>query len=237
MSSTQHLKRTSMPNSWPVKKKNITFIGKPNSGSHKLEYVVSALVILRDVLEYASTAKEARQIVNTEEVLVNGKRITDAKFAVGIFDVIEIKKTAEKFTVLFNEFGRISLVPTKDNLIYLRVSKKTTIAKDKVQLNFMNGFNQIVDLKVANSVKVNDTIVFDFVKKAIKSTLNLKEGNFVYIFNGKFKGEFAQIKGFVAYNGLAKDLAQIEIDGQVHSTSKDYCYTIGSKAADIVRFQ
>lgn len=226
-----------MPNSWPVKKKNITFIGKPNCGSHKLDYVVSVLVVLRDVLNYASTAKEAKQIIHTEEVLVNGKRINDVKFAVGIFDVLEIKKTSEKFTVLFNEFGRISLVPTKDNLIYLKITNKSTLPKGKIQLNFMNGFNIIVDTKVSNGLNIGDTVVYDFVKKAIKSTLNLKQGNFVYIFDGKFKGEFAKVEGFVTYNGLAKDLVKIEISGNVHSTAKEYCYVIGSKAADIGRFQ
>lgn len=226
MANGRHLKRTSMPNSWPVKKKNITFVTKPNAGSHKLKYVTPVVVILREVLGYAQTTKDAKYIVHNKEVLVNGKKVTDVKFAVGMFDIFELSETKEKFVVIFDEVGRLKLVPTKDSTITLKVASKTILKSGKFQLNMMNGYNILVDEKTFKKVSVQDSVVYDFAKKAVKKTLELKEGSQVYLFDGKFKGCFATVKGFTLYNGLANDLVTLEIEGNEASTAKAYCYVI-----------
>ena len=237
MGNAQHLKRHVAPVAWPIKRKNITFIAKPNPGSHKLKYSTCVLILLRDVLKYGETAKEVKLIVHNKEVLVNGKKISDVKFPVGLFDVFEIKDTKERYTLLFDEVGKIKLVNTKDNTIYLKVSKKTITPGKKYQLNFMNGFNAFVDEKSFKSTKVNDTVVYDLDKKKSLSTINLKQGVYAYIFDGKFQGHFGLIKEFVSYNGLTKDVTHIEIDGVVHTTAKDYCFAIGTKKEDLKSFE
>lgn len=226
MANSRHLKRTSMPNSWPVKKKNITFVTKPNAGSHKLKYVTPVVVILREVLGYAQTAKDAKFIVHNKEVLVNGKKVTDIKTAVGMFDIFELAETNEKFVVIFDEVGRLKLVPTKESTVTLKVASKTKLKSGKFQLNMMNGYNVLVDEKTFKKVSVQDSVVYDFAKKAVKKTVELKEGAQVYLFDGKFKGQFATVKGFTLYNGLAKDLVTLELNGTEASTAKDYCYVI-----------
>lgn len=227
-----------MPVSWPVKRKNITFVGKPNPGSMKREYVVSVTVLLRDVLGYAQTAKDVKYIVNNGQIVVNGREVKDAKFACGIFDVFEIKKTNEKYVILFSaEEKNLKLVPTKDDLIYLKVAGKTITPGKKFQMNFSNGYNLLVDEKTFKSVSVQDTVVYDFANKKVVSTIALKEGVFAYIFDGNFKGHFAQIKSFVSYKGLTRDVAQITLDNAEHSTAKDYCFVVGEKKEDLKRFQ
>ncbi|MCA9458926.1 MAG: 30S ribosomal protein S4e [Nanoarchaeota archaeon] len=235
--NSRHLKRHSMPVSWPIKRKNINFITKPKAGSHKLGYVVPVVVLLRDVLGYAKTLKEAKLIVYTGDVLVNGKKITDVKYPCGIFDTFEIKESKEKYTIIFNELGKVKLVPSKDDLIYLKVSGKTLLSGKKFQINFMNGFNIVVDEKTAKGIKVNDSIVYDFTKKKVMNVLPFKEGSFVYIFDGKFKGQFGEIKSLTAYHGLSRDIALLNVKKKEHSTAKDYCFTIGSSAADLKRFE
>jgi small subunit ribosomal protein S4e len=235
-SNRRHLKRTSMPNSWPIQKKTITFVGKPKPGSHKREYVVSTLILLRDILGYAHNAKEAKYIVNNQEFLVNGRQIKDIKAAIGIFDIIEIPATKEKFTVLFNTFGKITLVPTKSNELYLKVAKKTALKKGRFQINAMNGYNVLVDEKTFKSISVNDTVVYDFSKKKVVKTLPLKEGSFVYLFDGKYTGQFGKVISFTEYHGISKTIASLEIDGVEQSTVKDYCYVIGTNKEDIKGF-
>lgn len=225
-----------MPTSWQIKRKNITFIAKPNPGSYKLDYVSNIVVILRDVLGYAKTAKEVKFIVNDSDVLVNGKKINDIKAPCGMFDILEIKKTSEKFTIIFDTYGKIKLVPVTDSSLYLKVSNKKMLSKGKFQLNFMNGFNTVVDEKTFNSVKVEDTVVFDIDKKKISKVIPLKENSFVYVFDGKFKGSFGKVQKFDIYNGLTRDVAEIEVEGEPHSTAKDYCFAIGDKKEDLRRF-
>lgn len=236
MGNNQHLKRHSAPTSWQIKRKNITFVAKPNPGSHKLKYVVPVVVLLRDVLKYAETSKEVKLVLHNKEVLVNGKKVTDTRAPVGIFDVFEIKDTAEKYLVLFNELGRVKLVSKKDSMLYLKVSGKTVMPAGKFQVNFMNGFNIFVDAKTFKSLKVEDTVVYDFDKKKVAEVVSLKEGSFVYVFDGKFKGQFAQVKGFVKQNGVTKDLASVEVAGGTHNTAKEYCFVLGTKKEDLKAF-
>jgi len=236
MGNNQHLKRHVMPTLWPAERKNEKFITKPNPGSHKIKYVVPMVVLLRDVLKYAKTTKEAKFIIHESEVLVNGKKVEDVKFAVGFFDVVEIKKINEKYVVVFDDLGKVKLNPVKDDLVYLKISSKTILPSKKYQLNFMNGFNLIVDEKMFKQVNVNDSIIYDFNKKKIVGNVELKEGNFVYIFDGKFQGNSGKISSFMIYNGLTRDVANIEIDGHIHTTAKDYCFAVGDKKEDLKRF-
>lgn len=225
-SNCRHLKRTNMPTSWPVKRKNITFVAKPNAGSHQLKYVTSVVVLLRDVLGYVQRSKNAKYAIHNEEILVNGKKVTDIKTPVGMFDVFEIKKTNEKFVLVFDEFGKIKLVPNKDDTITLKVSKKTITKSKTFQLNFMNGYNIVVDEKTFKAVSVQDSVVYDYAKKKVVKTLALAEKAQVYLFDGKFKGQFATVTGFTLYNGLTKDLVELTIGNEKHSTAKDYCYVV-----------
>lgn len=237
MANSRHLKRHSMPTSWQIKRKNIAFISKPNPGSHKLEYCSSIIVVLRDILGLAKTAKEVKYIVNNTDVLINGKKITDIKAPCGMFDIIEIKKTGEKYIVVFDTLGKIKLVPTKDDQLYLKISNKKMLPGKKYQLNFMNGFNLVVDEKTFNSIKAEDTIIYDIDKKKVSGVVALKEGSFVYIFDGKYKGNLGKITKFDIYNGLTRDVAEVDVEGEAHSTAKDYCFAIGTKKEDLNRFK
>ncbi len=237
MANSRHLKRTSMPISWPVQRKLITFISRPVPGSYNRKYVVSLTVLLRDILKIAKTSKEVKFIVHNKEVLVNGKEVSESKYACGMFDIVEIKSSEEKFTILFDEFGKVRIIPVKDNLLYLKVSSKTIASGKKYQINFMNGYNIFVDEKTFKSVKVNDTIIYDYKSKKVSKTVPLKEGSFTYIFDGKYKGKFGEVKSFVHFNGVAKDTVQVQIADELHTTAKDYCFAIGLKKEDLKRFE
>ena len=204
MSDTRHLKRHSMPKSWPVMRKNVKYITRPRPGAQKREYAVSMVVLLRDVQGSVHNLREAKYALHNTEVLVNGRRVKDTKFSVSIFDIVEIKATGEKLRVLFDTYGKIKLVPTKDDLVISKVKKKSLAPGKKFQLGLFNGYTVFVDEKTFKNVKVEDTVSYDFTKKKIVEHLPLKEGSFVYIFDGNLRGNVGEVKAFVLYNGLAR---------------------------------
>ena len=224
-----HLKRTSMPTSWNLKRKNTTFVKKPNPGSHKKNLTTSIVNLLRDELKFALNLKEAKFIVSSSNIFVNGKKVNDTKFPVGIFDLVEFKDISKKFMVILNEFGKISLLETKEDLIFLKVTSKTILKKRGLQINFANGYNIFTDEKVSNKAGVGDTILYDFKNKKIVKIQSLKEGIFAYIFDGKFKGNFCKITNILNFNGLSADKIEILINGKKNSTAKKYCFVIGEE--------
>lgn len=235
-SHSRHLKRHSMPTAWPIQRKTIPFVSRPNPGSHKREYVVSVLILLRDVLGVARNAKEAKFITNNQEILVNGKQTKNIKYPVGLFDVVEIPLTKEKYTVLFDEYGKVKLASASDDNVLLKVSGKKQIKGGKFQLNLMNGYNLIVDEKTFKATNVEDTIAYDFKKNKVTSTIALAPKSYVFIYDGKFQGQYGQVKEFTSYNGLTKDAVEVTIGKEDHKTIKEYCYAIGTKADDMKRF-
>ena len=82
--SSSHMKRLTMPRSWPLPRKSTIWIQKPNPCGHSLEHCMPLGVILRDVLGVALTRREAKRIVHSKLVKVDGNTETDVGRGVGL---------------------------------------------------------------------------------------------------------------------------------------------------------
>ncbi len=84
---TRHQKRLSVPKSWPVERKTGTFTVKAGAGPHG-EEGVPLLIVLRDVLGYVDSKKEAQYALNHQSILVNGNVASDVRRPIGMFDIL-----------------------------------------------------------------------------------------------------------------------------------------------------
>ena len=92
MGSRKHLKRYKAPKSWPIHPKEDTWTVKPSAGSHSINDSIPLTLVIRDVLKLADNSREAKRIINSGNVLVDGRVVKDYKFPVGFMDIIEIPK-------------------------------------------------------------------------------------------------------------------------------------------------
>jgi len=99
----QHLKRLASPRTWPIAKKTLTFIARPNPGPHKLEHQIPITVFLRDLVELVMTSKEVKQILHNKDCLVDGTICHDNKRPVGLMDIVSLPKAKENFRLLINK--------------------------------------------------------------------------------------------------------------------------------------
>ena len=109
MGSRKHLKTYKAPKTWPIHPKEDTWTVKPSAGSHSIENSLSLTLVIRDILKLADNSREAKRIINSGNVLVDGRVIKDYKFPVGFMDIIEIPKTGEVYRVLLDKKGRLQL--------------------------------------------------------------------------------------------------------------------------------
>ena len=107
---SNHQKRLSVPNSWPVERKEETYTTKAGAGPHG-EDGVPLLIVLRDVLGYADSKKEARYALDRDSVLVNGTPAADERRPIGMFDILAFREREEYYRVFPDEGGRLSLTP------------------------------------------------------------------------------------------------------------------------------
>jgi small subunit ribosomal protein S4e len=188
MGKKQHLSRLAAPRTWPVERKRSKWIAKPSAGAHSIKKSLPLVVVLRDILKLVKTSKDVKNLLNERAILVNNRKLTDIKFAVGLFDVISLPKIKESYRVLINKQNKFSLVKIAEseaNTLLLRIDNKRTVSKGKTQINFMNGWNQLVS---KGNYKTSDVVVFDTKTNKLVSTLNLKVGSIVYFIGGKHAG-------------------------------------------------
>ena len=88
--SSSHMKRLTMPRSWPLPRKSTIWIQKPNPCGHTLEHCMPLGVVLRDVLGVAQTRREAKRIVHSKLVKVDGNLESDSGRGVGLMDVLTV---------------------------------------------------------------------------------------------------------------------------------------------------
>jgi small subunit ribosomal protein S4e len=209
----QHLKRIAAPRTWRIDRKTSTFTVRPKPSGHPMEAGMSLGVVLRDMLGYAGTFREARSLLQRQEVLVDGKRRFDPRYHLGLFDILQFPTLKKTYHLLYDAKGYLELKETDAKKI-CRVMGKTMLPKGKVQLHLHDGKNVLFD----KDVKVGDSVVLDIKKMTITEVLPLKEGAQVYLTNGKHRGDF----GVVEKLDGAK--ATYKRDGKSIETAKSYLF-------------
>jgi len=214
-----HLKRLSMPKSWPIKRKGIKFVIKSKPGPHSLDTSIPLGIVLRDILRYCNTMREAKFILNNKIILVDGRRRKDYRFPVGLFDIIRIADIEGAFRVVFDEKGGIKLISDKPLDVKLcKIVGKNKI-KGKMQLKFSDGKTLILDKEGYN---VGDSLFVNLPKMDVKEHIKFEKGALIYLTGGKHIGETGRIDDVVADNIIYKNDKNVLV-----ATLKKYAFPVG----------
>ena len=106
MGKSSHMKRLAMPRSWPLPRKTSVWVQRPDPCGHSIECCMPVGIILRDILGFAGTRKEANQIIQKGIVKVDGKEVKSINRGVGLFDILTIGD--QSFICIFDKRGRLS---------------------------------------------------------------------------------------------------------------------------------
>ncbi len=185
----RHSKRSSIPKTWAgILKKEEKYILKTEPGPHRKELSMPLEVVLK-ILGFAQTKREAKKILNTKNIIVDGRRIKSSKFPVGLFDVLTITETGENFRGTLDENGQLLFKPIKKENSKLKASKiigKTVIRGGKIQINLSDARNIITE-KTQN--KVGDTLLIEVPEQKVVKHLPLEKGAKILLIAGKHSGD------------------------------------------------
>ncbi|HEY7587993.1 MAG TPA: 30S ribosomal protein S4e [Thermoplasmata archaeon] len=187
------MKRLPAPRSWAIPRKTDFWVAKPSPGPHPIERSVPLGLILRDMLHLCDTAREARHILNTRTILVDGRAIVDPKFPVGLMDVLSLGETKAHYRMLVDMRGRLVLVPveaeeTKWKLC--RIEEKTTVRKGRTQLNLHDGRNLLLP---KDQFKTGTTLKVQVPEQKVLGHYELSPGSVSLITGGQHVGELAHV--------------------------------------------
>ena len=228
MGSRKHLKRFKAPKSWPIHPKEDTWTVKPAPGTHAIEDSLPLLVIIRDILGLADNSREAKRLINTGNVLIDGRAKKDYKFPVGFMDILSIPKTGEHYRILLDTKGRLTLHPISAEDAEYKLAKivnKSTVKGGKTQLNLHDGRNVIVE---EDEYSGYDVVCLSVPEQEIKENFTFEEGVVVLVTGGKHTGELGKIQEVIVDQSSKANTVIIEkANKDTFLTLKDYAFVIG----------
>ncbi len=233
----KHLKRKPAPKLWPIHRKESIWTVKPKPGPHPIPSCLPLALIVRDLLGFAKTRKEAKTIVSQEKIMVDGKVGRDELFPAGLMDVISIQDAEKAYRILPSKKG-LTLHPIeKDETGFklCRIESKTVVDEGHIQLNLHDGRNLLIKVKDAKKPEEDVYHSMDTLKitipdqEIIGHTKFAKEAQAIII-GGKNAGRHGKIVAIEERPGQKRRSQLVTIEdtnGKHFQTILDLIFVIG----------
>ncbi len=216
----KHLKRLSMPKSWPLPRKTSKRVVRPLPGAHSFERGMPLAIILKDLLRYAETTRDVKNILKNKNILVEGKKAKEYKQIVGLMDLIEIPETGESFRILIGARGKLRIAPAGKNEAGMKLCKITgkKMHKGKVQLALHDGRTILTDAKTYNT---GDSILLKVPEQQIKQHVKMEKNASVFLTGGSHIGQIGNVEN------IAEDKITFKSNKGTFETPKKFAFVIG----------
>ena len=219
-----HQKRISAPKSWPIAKKANKWVVAASPGAHSRD-AVPILVVIRDMLHLADNATEAKRILHSGNVTVNGRIIKKHKAQVGLFDIVAA--AGRHYRMLPNPRGRYQLTEISDEEAkrkLARIDNITVVKGGKLQYNLHDGTNVLLEDKYG----AGDSLVFSLPGYDIIEHFERKAGNKAMIVGGKHSGETGTMLELKNVASSRPNMVRIERGDTQFETIQEYVFVIGN---------
>lgn len=239
----RHLKRLRIPKFWKVPKKHSKWAVTPRAGPHKKFESIPLMVILRDVLKIVDKGKEAKSIIKTGEVFVDGKREKDQKYPVGVMDVVAIPKLKSRYRLVPTISGLELMEIDSDeaNKKLCRIRGKTVVRDGKMQLNLHDGRNLLVEAdgkgakdakgsKDSKKYSTGDSLLIEIPSQKILSHVKLEKGALALIAKGRNMGLLGKIVEIIVTKTKEPTKLICDLEGEKLEVIKDYVFVVGKDA-------
>ncbi|MFC7046574.1 30S ribosomal protein S4e [Halobacteriaceae archaeon GCM10025711] len=225
---TKHQKRLSVPNAWPVERKTATFTVKAEGPHGKAG--VPLVIVLRDVLGYVDTTKEAKYALNHEGVLVNGQSVSDVRRPIGMFDLLSFPDRDEHYRIFPDEGGRLGLTSIDADAADSKLGKivdKRLVGGGETQLNLHDGQNLLVE--DGSEYSTGDSVVVENETNEIVAHFVYEEGALVTAVDGAHAGDVGTLAEVQVTPGSSSNTVRVETEDGEFETVEEYVVVIDEK--------
>jgi len=235
-SGPRQLKREASPGFWPINRKEMTWAPRTRPGPHPRDNSLPLVLIVREILGHARTAREAIHIINTGKVKVDGVIRRNHRFAVGLMDVLQIEGTADAFRVLPKPNVGLTPTPIDQKEVSFKLCKivgKMNISGGRTQLNFHDGRNMIVQSrdakqKTGEEYNVGGAIQLGLPGQKILSQVPFQNGAIGLVTDGQNQGLVGRIESINPGTHAREKSVRIETAGGSFETPAAYVIPVGT---------
>lgn len=219
----KHIKRLSAPKSWPLGRKERTWVTKPKPG-RSFDLAISLSNALKELTGVARTSKEVRYLLRNVGAQVNGSPVYDARRPVGFMDVISIPEQDRHWRIGLTKKGRLCAVEISSSDAKKRLVKvvgKTRLA-GKFQINCADGTNLVVG---KDQYRTGDSLLVE--GSDVKKHFALSEGATIILTSGSHLSEVGTV------DAIEGDTIVFSVDGEQYNTAKRCAFVVGDKEAEV----
>ena len=238
-----HLKRKPAPKMWPIHRKEAVWTVMPKPGPHSLSRSLPLVLIVRDMLKFAKTSKEAKKIISQEKITVNGKVRRDERFLVGLMDVISILDAKKSYRVLPSRKG-LFLHPIKSSeaaFKLCRIEDKTVVKGGHMHLDLHDGTSSLISVNdpqkpAEDTYQTLDVLKLSVPDRELLGHTKLTVGAPAIVIGGKNIGKVGKVTTIEKKpNQKRRDLLVTIEDknGDKFQTILDFVFILGDSKSSI----
>jgi small subunit ribosomal protein S4e len=229
---TFRLKRRAAPRSWTVPRKGTKWLKRPAPGPHAQDQSIPLLLVLRDLRHVVASTREARILLRSGSVKVDGKVAKDLARGLGLMDTLSLAAPLDAhFRVVRNRRGKLTLVaiPSTEAALKLgRVRYKHTVDGGKVEVTLHDGRNLLVP--ASTPYRVGDSVKLALPDQKVVEHIPLAPGSLAYVSGGSHVGELARVDKVEVRNSSQPNLVHFK---EGFSTVKEYVFVVGQTAPEV----
>jgi small subunit ribosomal protein S4e len=236
---SRHLKREAAPKFWPIHRKEFIWAVKPSPGPHPINRSIPLVIIVRDILGFAKTRKEAKKIISQGKILVDGKVRRDERFPAGLMDVVSIPEIGRNYRILPSKKG-LFLHPIGDDeaeFKICRIENKRTVKNGHIQLNLHDGRNLLIRVEdpqepTEDVYQTLDVLKISIPDQDVLEHLRLELGKTALFVGGSNIGKYGSIVKIDEKAGQKRRNFLVTIrdgNGQSFQTTLNYAFVVGNE--------
>jgi small subunit ribosomal protein S4e len=229
---TFRLKRRAAPRAWTIPRKGTKWVKRPGPGPHGQDQSIPLLLVLRDLRHLVSSAREARILLRSGVVRVDGKVAKDLDRGLGLMDTLSLAAPLNAhYRVLKDRHGKLILVtiPSTEATVKLgRVRFKHSVPKGKVEVTLHDGRNLLVPS--SSTYRVGDSLKLEVPSQKVVEHLPLAAGALAYVAGGSHVGEIARVEKVEVRNSSQPNLVHFK---EGFATIKEYVFVVGQTQPEV----
>mmetsp|Transcript_33114 Transcript_33114/g.53164 ORF Transcript_33114/g.53164 Transcript_33114/m.53164 type:complete len:247 (-) Transcript_33114:3262-4002(-) len=202
---------------------------RPSAGPHKQRECLPVVLMLRNRLKYALTAKEVLSICMRKLVKVDGKVRTDPNFPAGFMDVITLEKSGENFRLLYDVKGRFVLHPVDKAEAKYKLCKVMSVQTAARKIPTLTTHDGRTIRYPDPIIKTNDTIKLDITTGKILEVFKMDMGQLVMIVRGRNAGRVGVLQSRDRHPGSFDIIHVKDSNENTFATRLSAAFIIGNK--------
>jgi small subunit ribosomal protein S4e len=190
------------------------------------------LLVLRDVRHIVASAREARLLLRSGAVRVDGAIARDLDRGLGLMDTLSFAAPLDShYRMVKNRRGKLTLVPipsTEAAVKLGRVRFKHAAKGGRLQVTLHDGRNLL--LPATTPYRVGDSVKIALPGQKVVEHLPLAPGALAYVSGGTHVGELARVERVEVRNSSQPNLVHFK---EGFSTIKEYVFVVGQNTPEV----